>query len=226
MRSCHQPYTAVTMGVTAAPHIVPSAPQSSAPPTVRTRNSTAQISAARRLRREAPRACRPMLAAVADALADDVHHLRDDQRDRSPPDRAEQPGAEPLGHRQQHDERPRAARSTVSPPLTSMQNSGRCRGERRSTRAASGMATRDIPRNKIVIGPNSVYEACTAPSEARPRMQASAVGAQLERERWPRCPPAGSGVRGRAAATPTPRRRTAGARRGPARARQGRRCPR
>ena len=49
---------------------------------------------------------------------------------------------------------------------------GKCRGERRRTRAASGIATSDIPRNKMVIGPNKVAAACTEPSAARPKTRA------------------------------------------------------
>ena len=62
VRSCHHPNTAQTIGATAAPHTVPSAPATTAPPTAKGTYRTAHSSAWFRLRREAPRACRPMAA--------------------------------------------------------------------------------------------------------------------------------------------------------------------
>ena len=76
---------------------------------------------------------------------------------------------------------PQASPATASPPLTSRQNSGRCRGERRRTRAASGMATSDIPRNRIVIGPISVRGGLHGAQGGQAQDEADAVGAQLER---------------------------------------------
>jgi len=50
---------------------------------------------------------------------------------------------------------------TIKPALTSTQNSGSQRGERRRIRAASGNVTRLIPKKTIMTGPISVLAACT-----------------------------------------------------------------
>jgi hypothetical protein len=54
-----------------------------------------------------------------------------------------------------------ATASTPSPVLTSAQNIGKCRGERRSTRAASGRVTRPMPKKTTMKGPISVLAAWT-----------------------------------------------------------------
>ena len=110
----------------------------------------------------APRGAEGMQAdagAVADALTDDVHHLRDDQRvGRRQIGRAS--GPSPLGSATSSTT-PHSSPDPARPPPSSRQKCGRCRGERRRIRAASGSATRPIPKNTIMNGPISVLAACT-----------------------------------------------------------------